>query len=261
MAETEPHADPRTIPVDLDEPVPEGDEIRTPVYTAEEHETWKLLYARQRLLLPGRADDDYLAGLARMDFPEDRIPSLRECSATLTRATGWRVARVPGLLREDDFFACLARRVFPSTDFIRSRAEMDYTPAPDLFHDVFGHMPMITHRAFADFYQRLGAAALTARGADRRRLERFYWFTVEFGLIRTPRGLRIYGNGILSSYAEVRHSLTDAVVKLPFDVDRIVEQDYDVWHLQPLLFVIDSFEQLAAEFDRWAGRRGLTRRP
>jgi phenylalanine-4-hydroxylase len=259
MAETEPHADPRTTPVELDGQVPEGDEIQTPAYTVEQHETWKLLYARQRLLLPGRADDDYLAGLSRMEFPDDRIPSLRDCSATLTRATGWRVARVPGLLREEDFFACLARRVFPSTDFIRSRAEMDYTPAPDLFHDVFGHMPMITHRAFADFYQRLGAAALVARGADRRRVERFYWFTVEFGLIRTPSGLRIYGNGILSSYAEVRHSLTDAVEKLPFDADRIAEQEYDVWHLQPLLFVIDSFEQLAAGFDLWARRRGLTR--
>jgi phenylalanine-4-hydroxylase len=238
--------------------MPEGDEIQAPVYSPEEHETWRLLFARQRSLLPGRASDEYLAGLERMRFPEERIPSLRDASAVLSETTGWRVARVPGLLHEEDFFAHLARRVFPSTDFIRPRREMDYTPAPDLFHDVFGHTPMITNPAFADFYQRLGMAALAAGGVDRRRLERFYWFTVEFGLIRTGHGLRIYGNGILSSFAETHHCLTDQVGKLPFDADRIVEMDYDVSHLQPVLFVIDSFEQLADAFDRWArGRRLL----
>jgi len=253
----EQHEDPRCAPVRLAGRAPEGHEIRTPEYTAEEHETWRLLYARQRELLPGRATDEYLAGLSHMGFPEDTIPSLRAASAVLEETTGWRVARVPGLLHEEDFFEHLARRVFPSTDYIRPRREMDYTAAPDLFHDVFGHMPMITHPAFADFYQRLGAAALAARGDDRRRLERFYWFTVEFGLVRTRGGLRVYGNGILSSYAETRHSLTDAVTKLPFDADRIAEQDYDVWHLQPLLFVIDSFEQLVEGFDLWARRRRL----
>ena len=257
-AAQEPHADPRCVPVRLDGPAPVGDAIEVPNYSAEDHETWRLLYARQRALLPGRASDEYLAGLERMGFPENRLPSLRASSAVLAETTGWQVARVPGLLHEEDFFAHLARRVFPSTDYIRPRHEMDYTPAPDMFHDVFGHMPMITHSAFADFYQRLGAAALTARGDDRRRLERFYWFTVEFGLVRTAEGMRIYGNGILSSYAEARHSLTDAVVKLPFDPDRIAEQDYDVWHLQPLLFVIESFEQLADGFESWArGRRLL----
>jgi phenylalanine-4-hydroxylase len=256
-AGNDPGADPRCIPVRLARPAPEGDAIELPQYSDEDHETWRLLYARQRALLPGQAADEYLAGLDRMEFPEDRIPSLRAASTVLTTMTGWRVARVPGLLHEEDFFAHLARRSFPSTDYIRPRHEMDYTPAPDLFHDVFGHMPMITHAPFADFYQRLGAASLAAEGDDRRRLERFYWFTVEFGLVRTGGGLRIYGNGILSSYAEARHSLTDAVVKLPFDPDRIAEQDYDVWHLQSLLFVIDSFEQLAEGFDAWARRRGL----
>jgi phenylalanine-4-hydroxylase len=253
----EQHEDSRCIPLHLSGRAPQGNEIRAPEYSAEDHETWRLLYARQRELLPGRAADEYLAGLERMQFPEDTIPSLRAASAVLNETTGWTVARVPGLLHEEDFFAHLARRVFPSTDYIRPRSEMDYTAAPDLFHDVFGHMPMITHPAFAAFYQRLGAAALAARGDDRRRLERFYWFTVEFGLIRTPHGLRIYGNGILSSFAEARHSLTDAVAKLPFDADRIVEQDYDVWHLQPLLFVIDSFDQLVEGFDGWAKRRQL----
>lgn len=256
-AATDPQADPRCVPIHLESPAPEGDLIRSPTYSAADHETWALLYGRQRALLAGRACTEFLSGLERMEFPEDRIPALRDVSRVLERATGWNAARVPGLLHEEDFFGFLARRVFPSTDYIRPRNEIDYTPAPDLFHDIFGHTPMITHRAFADFYQRLGAAALRARGQDRRRLERFYWFTVEFGLIRTAEGLRIYGNGILSSHAEVHHSLTDAVVKLDFDPERIVEQAYDVWHLQPLLFVIDSFEQLADGFEAWARGRAL----
>jgi phenylalanine-4-hydroxylase len=242
----------------LTEPAPRGAAIPTPDYTAAEHRTWELLYARQRALLPGRACEEFLAGLALMGFPEDRIPALSDVSRVLVSATGWDVARVPGMLHEEDFFGLLAERVFPSTDYIRPRHEMDYTPAPDLFHDIFGHTPMITNPMFADFYQRLGAAALRARGANRRKLERFYWFTVEFGLIRTTGGLRIYGNGILSSRAEVEHSLTEKVTALDFDADRIAEQDYDVRHLQPLLFVIDSFDQLVTEFDAWALRTGLS---
>jgi len=250
-------AEPRCVPVRLDGPAPEGDSIPYPEYPTSDHETWTLLYARQRSLLPGRACEEYLAGLDLMGFPQDRIPALRDVSRTLERTTGWRAARVPGLLHERDFFTFLARRVFPSTDYIRPRHEMDYTPAPDLFHDIFGHTPLITNPAFADFYQRLGAVALGATGEDRRRLERFYWFTVEFGLIRIEAGLRIYGNGILSSYAEVQHSLAENVVKVSFDPDRIAEQEYDFRHLQPLLFVIDSFEQLAEGFEWWAKRRGL----
>jgi phenylalanine-4-hydroxylase len=192
-----------------------------------------------------------------MGFPEDRIPALCDVSSVLVATTGWDVARVPGMLHEEDFFGLLAKRVFPSTDYIRPRHEMAYTPAPDLFHDIFGHTPLITNPMFADFYQRLGATALRARGANRRRLERFYWFTVEFGMIRTAGGLRIYGNGILSSRAEVDHCLTGNVAVLPFDADRIAEQEYDVRHLQPLLFAIDSFDQLVTEFDFWARRTGL----
>jgi phenylalanine-4-hydroxylase len=231
--------------------------IRTPHYTAAEHETWAMLYARQRALLPGRACEEFMAGLASMGFPEDRIPALSDVGRVLVSTTAWDVARVPGMLHEEDFFGLLAEGVFPSTDYIRPRHEMDYTPAPDLFHDIFGHTPMITNPMFAAFYQRLGAAALRARGTNRRKLERFYWFTVEFGLIRTAGGLRIYGNGILSSRAEVVHSLTEKVAAVPFDADRIAEQEYDVRHLQPLLFVIDSFDQLVAEFDAWTRRTGL----
>jgi phenylalanine-4-hydroxylase len=249
--------DPRCVPVHLEGPAPEGGAIPYPAYTLADHGTWARLYARQRGRLPDRSCREFLDGLDAMRFPDARIPALRDASRVLESATGWKVARVPGLLHEEEFFAFLARRVFPSTDYIRPPHEMDYTPAPDMFHDVFAHLPMIVHPSFADFYQRMGRAALRAKGADRRRIERFYWFTVEFGLIATPDGIRVYGNGILSSYSEIEHALTDAVTKLPFDPARIVEQEYDVNHLQPLLFVIDSFEQLEAGFDAWARSRGL----
>ncbi len=250
-------SDPRVVPQRLSGAVPEGETIGYPSYSEEDQETWRVLYRRQRALLPGRACEEYLQGLALMRFPEERIPALRDAGRVLERSTHWQIARIPGLLHERDFFGFLARRVFPSTDYIRPRSELDYTPAPDLFHDLFGHTPMITLPAFADFYQEIGRAALAAEGASRRRIERFYWFTVEFGLIHTAAGLRIYGNGILSSFLEVQHSLTQAVEVRPFVPDRMAEQDYDVWHLQPLLFAIESFEQLQQGFREWAGREGL----
>ncbi|MFZ0389570.1 MAG: phenylalanine 4-monooxygenase [Calditrichia bacterium] len=249
--------DPRCKPIKLDKPAPEGDDIKYPDYSEEEQETWKILFERQLKLLPGHACQEYMDGLDMMEFPLDRIPYLGDVGRVLERTTNWQVARVPGLLFEGDFFSRLARRVFPSTDYIRPRHELDYTPAPDLFHDIFGHTPMITNRSFADFYQKIGEASLKAAGADRRRLERIYWFTVEFGLIDTPEGLRIYGNGIISSYSETQHSLTEKVEKRPFDPDQMAEQEYDVWHMQPLLYVIDSFEQLEQGFYKWAQDKNL----
>ncbi len=249
--------DPRCVPIKLDETAPEGDDIVYPDYSAEEHETWKILYGRQRKLLSGRACHEYLDGLELMAFPEDKIPYLGDVGRVLVKTTNWQVARVPGLLFEGDFFSRLARRVFPSTDYIRPRSELDYTPAPDLFHDIFGHTPMIANPQFADFYQKIGEASLRAEGPFRRRLERIYWFTVEFGLIDTPEGLRIYGNGILSSYAESQYSLTDKVKKRPFDLEKMAEQDYDVWHMQELLYVIESFEQLEQGFYGWTKSNGL----
>ena len=249
--------DPRCVPIKLDGPAPEGRDIVYPDYTSSENEMWKILYARQRELLPGRACREYLDGLEMMDFPDDKIPYLGDVGDVLMKATQWQVARVPGLLHEADFFSRLERRVFPSTDYIRPPEELDYTPAPDLFHDIFGHTPMITNRQFADFYQKFGEASMNAEGLNRRRLERIYWFTVEFGLIATPDGTRIYGNGILSSFAETQYSLTDKVEKRPFDLAVMSEQDYDVWHMQELLFVIDSFEQLEKQFYEWSREKGL----
>ena len=247
--------DPRCIPQHLEGAPPLGDAIVTPAYSATDQETWRLLYERQMQQLPGRAGEAYLQGVELLGMTAAGIPALRDLSAALEKATGWRVARIPGLLHERDFFALLAERIFPSTDYIRGRHEIDYTPAPDCFHDMFGHMPMLAEPAFADFYQLFGKAGLRATGADRVKLERLHWFTVEFGLIRQPEGLRIFGAGILSSNEEVTHALSGNVDVRPFSIDAVTAQDYDVWHLQNVLFVLDSFEQLVDGFKEWAKNR------
>jgi phenylalanine-4-hydroxylase len=249
--------DPRCIPHDLDGPPPIGDEIAPPVYPAGDHETWNFLFRRQMELLPGRASDTFLRGVETLGLTDDGIPALRDLSRALDRATGWQVARIPGLLHERDFFGLMADRKFPSTDYIRGKEELDYTPAPDMFHDIFGHMPTLTEPDFADFYQLFGKAALDAKGVDRQSLERFHWFTVEFGLIRETDGLRIFGAGIMSSKGEVLHALSENVEHRPFTPEGVIGQDYDVWHLQPILFVLDSFEQLVSEFTAWAKSRRL----
>ncbi|MEX0746761.1 MAG: phenylalanine 4-monooxygenase [Rhodothermales bacterium] len=249
--------DPRCVPQNLAGPPPVGDEIVYPEYSGTDHESWRILVNRQMHLLPGHASDVFMSGVDMLGLRSDRIPALRDLSRVLESATGWRIARIPGLLHEKDFFGLLSRRIFPSTDYIRSREEIDYTPAPDLFHDIFGHMPMLTQPEFADFYQLFGRAALDAAGADRPRLERFHWFTVEFGLIRQQDGIRIFGAGILSSKNEVTHSLSTEVTVRKFEPEAIVEQDYDVWHLQDVLFVLDSFEQLVSGFRDWTRSRGL----
>lgn len=250
--------DPRCVPHKLTAPLPVGDECAYPDYTAEEQSIWGALYARQTELLPGRAADEFLRGLAALDLAHDRIPALAAVSAKLDQATGWKIARTPGLLDAHDFFGYLARRIFPCTDYVRSRQELDYTPAPDCFHDIFGHTPMIMHAHFAEFYQKIGQAALAcADAAVEEGLTRIYWFTVEFGLIQNPGGLRIYGNGIISSSGETLHSLTDKVKKLPAVPERIATQPYDIWHYQNPLFVTGSFDELEAEFVRWAQSHGL----
>ena len=256
------HLDPRCVPQTLDGAPPIGAAILYPGYSEIDQETWRLLYARQLAFLPGRASAAYLRGAEALTLGGARIPALADLSARLGAATGWQVARVPGLLHERDFFELLSRRVFPSTDYIRGREELDYTPAPDLFHDIFGHMPMLTEPAFADFYQRFGQAALRATGVQRVQLERLHWFSVEFGLVHEPQpdgstARRIFGAGILSSHGEVQSALSDAVEVRPYDVATVAEQDYDVWHLQPLLFELDSFEQLVGQFTEWATDQAL----
>ena len=249
--------DPRCIPQKLTGPVPEHDEIEYPKYPESDHEIWRFLFDRQMKFLPGRACDEYMRGSERLKFTPDKIPALKDLSNIFYKTTGWKIARVPGLIHEQDFFGMLQRKIFPSTDYIRGKDELDYTPAPDLFHDMFGHMPLLTDPNFASFYQMFGEAAFHAKGENRKKLETFHWFTVEFGLIRKPEGMRIYGAGIISSLGEIQHALSNDVKVLDFNPEKIVTQEYDVWHLQPVLFAIDSFEQLEDGFKEWTKKQHL----
>jgi phenylalanine-4-hydroxylase len=257
-AKAQDGSDPRCQPIKLSAPIPVGDEIQYPDYPESDHAVWRTLYARQERLLPGRAADEFLTGLKALELDPGRIPALAGVSRRLYEGTGWRIARTPGLLDAGDFFSHLARRIFPCTDYVRDRSELDYTPAPDCFHDIFGHTPMIMHPRFANFYQKIGKAALGCRDpAVGEALTRIYWFTVEFGLVRNPKGLRIYGNGIISSHAETQFSLTAEARKHPFIADEVARQPYDIWHMQEDLFVVESFEDLELRFDEWAARNAL----
>ncbi len=207
-------------------------------------------------LLPGRAGQSYMNGVRLLGMDDTGVPALRDLSTRMEAATGWCIARIPGLLHEKDFFKLLSERIFPSTDYIREKHELDYTPAPDCFHDMFGHMPMLTEPAVAYFYHLFGKTALNATGIQRTWLERLHWFTVEFGLIRQAEGLRIFGAGIISSKNEVTHALSDAVDVRDFSMEAVINQDYEVWHLQPRLFALESFEQLEDAFRHWTKKEG-----
>jgi phenylalanine-4-hydroxylase len=215
-------------------------------YRQEEHAVWRFLFERQQRLLVGRACREYLEGLAGLGVAANGIPDFRRLNDILDRATGWRIVAVPGLVPDDVFFAHLARRCFPSTCFIRRRDQLDYLQEPDVFHDICGHVPLLMNPVFADYMQAYGEGGLKALGLGHlQHLARLYWYTVEFGLIATPAGLRIYGSGILSSAGESVYSLEDPrPARLHFDLRRIMRTRYRIDDFQQLYFVIDDFQQL-----------------
>lgn len=234
--------------------------IPVPAYSACERETWRYLLSRQQTQWPDRACDEYLEALEATGLSPASIPQLADISDSIQHQTGWTIERVDGIVPDQIFFAMLAARVFPSTDFIRKPEDIDYTPAPDMFHDLVGHAPLLTHPRFSNFFQRFGEAGSAAFAQDhpaRVWLARIYWYSVEFGLIQSRQGLRIYGAGILSSHQEVSYSLSDATTKHRFDLDHMAQTPYDVWHMQDTLFVIDSFDQLENEFAHWTAHHGL----
>jgi phenylalanine-4-hydroxylase len=217
-------------------------------YGGEEHAIWRFLFERQQKLLVGRACREYLDGLAGLGVAAEGIPDFRRLSDVLDRATGWRLVAVSGLVPDDVFFAHLAERRFPSTCFIRRRDQLDYLQEPDVFHDVCGHVPLLMNPVFADYMQAYGQGGLKAQGLGYlARLARLYWYTVEFGLIATAEGLRIYGSGILSSAGESVYCLDDPRPhRIGFDLRRVMRTRYRIDRYQQTYFVIDDFEELFA---------------
>ena len=215
-------------------------------YTAQEHATWDTLFARQTKLLPGRASDAYLRGLDALKLSEGGIPDFEELSDRLEKLTGWRVVAVPGLVPDEVFFDHMANRRFVAGNFIRRPDQLDYLQEPDVFHDVFGHVPMLADPVFADYLEAYGKGGQRAmeHGALKW-LGRLYWYTVEFGLIAEPAGLRIYGSGIVSSYAESQFALDDpSPHRLGFELARVMRTEYRIDDFQQNYFVIPSFDEL-----------------
>ncbi len=217
-------------------------------YTADDQWVWRTLFERQLQLLPAVASRRFLDGLPRVKFQAGRIPAFAATNPLLDRATGWSLVAVPGIVDDRTFFALLAARRFPATTWLRTPAQLDYLEEPDMFHDVFAHVPLLTDPFFAEFLQALGTLAL--RHLDDpdavELLSRLYWFTVEFGLITEDGALRIYGAGILSSAGETRFCLGEGPARRPFDVAHILATPYAKDRMQDVYFVIDSYEQLVA---------------
>ena len=215
-------------------------------YTAEDHATWDTLFARQSKLLPGRASNAWLRGLDVLKLSKPGIPDFEELSERLMKLTGWSVVAVPGLVPDDVFFDHMANRRFVAGNFIRRPDQLDYLQEPDVFHDVFGHVPMLADPVFADYLAAYGRGGQRALGLDALKyLGRLYWYTVEFGLIAEPEGLRIYGSGIVSSYAETRFALDDpSPNRIALDLARVMRTEYRIDDFQQNYFVIPSFDEL-----------------
>lgn len=222
-------------------------------YTDADHDTYRRLYERQRALLPGLASQAFIDALPSLGA-SDRIPRFEEVNERLYKATGWELVGVPGLIPEVPFFTLLANRKFPVTDWIRKPEEFEYIVEPDIFHDLFGHVPLLFNPVFADYVQRYGQGGLKAQGLGScEMLSRLYWYTIEFGLIREAGELRAYGAGILSSSGELAYSVqSPEPQRIPLALERTMRTRYKIDTYQQTYFVIDSFEQLfemtAADF-------------
>lgn len=214
-------------------------------YSQENHETWKFLYNRQCALIQTRACVEFLDGIQRLNLSAEHIPQCVEVSQALQKCTGWSVQPVDALISFKQFFEMLANRIFPAATFIRRKEEIDYLKEPDIFHELFGHCPMLTLPAFAGFTHEVGKLGMTLNKEERAALARLYWFTVEFGLIQTRDGLRIYGGGILSSKEESIYALESPIPKRQhFDLMTVLRTPYRYDELQKKYFVIDCFQNL-----------------
>jgi phenylalanine-4-hydroxylase len=217
-------------------------------YTSAEHAVWATLFERQTALLPACACDEFVQGMRALPLRAQQIPHFGELSEVLRQRTGWEVVAVPGLIPDDVFFEHLALRRFPAGQFIRRADQLDYLQEPDVFHDVFGHIPMLMNPVMADYMQAYGEAGLRAQGLGKlTELARVYWYTVEFGLLRQGDGFRIYGAGIASSWAESQFAVQDpSPHRIGFDLERVMRTDYRIDDFQESYFVLDSLDALLA---------------
>ncbi|MGY6587488.1 MAG: phenylalanine 4-monooxygenase [Wenzhouxiangella sp.] len=214
-------------------------------YSDDEHAVWSDLYARQIKIIEGRACQEFQDGLEILNLPQDRIPQPREVSKILMERTGWQVEPVPALINFDRFFKLLAEKKFPAASFIRSREEMDYLQEPDIFHEIFGHTAMLTHQAFADFTEAYGKAGVKASKQERVFLARLYWFTVEFGMLQTADGVKIYGGGIASSPGETLYSMeSPEPLRRPFDPIDALRTPYRIDIYQTVYYILDRMDDL-----------------
>jgi phenylalanine-4-hydroxylase len=247
--------------------------IRQPYdsYTAENHDTWRRLYQRMLPRWDRFANERFQAGIQSLCLPQDRIPRLEDVNKFLSPLTGFRARAVAGYVPAFLFFDCLRKREFPTTVTIRNGRKLDYLPEPDIFHDIAGHVPMHTDPHFAETLVRFGecahtAAALVSEIRDPvertrtltsifRAMARFFWFTIEFGLMRSRDGIRVYGSGLLSSFGEIEHAVASPdVQRHPLQIEWAINQGFEIDHYQPLLFIVDSFDHLYSlvdELERW----------
>ena len=215
-------------------------------YTPEHHAIWAELVSRRMPQLRSHACQEYLEGFELIGLKEDQLPELKSISARLRPRTGWQSTPVSGFLPPDAFFEMLAARMFPTTTWLRGRDSLEYTPEPDIFHDVFGHVPLHAHPVFGDFLQQYGqtCAALMHNPIALERMGRVFWFTVEFGVIRQKGELKVYGSGLISSHGECTRVLAGGSEVRDFNLDAVLDQEFDTGAMQPVLYAVESFEQI-----------------
>jgi phenylalanine-4-hydroxylase len=225
-------------------------------YTAENHDVWRTLYERRMATLHENGSAVFLDGMRTIGLSAERVPDLASVNANLGARTGWAAVGVRGFIPAAQFFRCLSQRRFPTTLTVRPRAQLDYLPEPDIFHDVFGHVPLHSHPVFADFLQRFGRLAAASRSEEETaQMARLFWFTVEFGLIRERGMTKIYGSGLISSHADAANALSETCERRPFELDVVLNQSFEIDKLQTVLFVVESFDQLFDAVETIHGRR------
>jgi phenylalanine-4-hydroxylase len=217
-------------------------------YTKEDFAVWKLLYERQMNFLTDRVADEFIEAVDQVGFNSDEIPNFKTVNQRLAQSTGWKIKTVPKIAEADVFFENLANKTFTATCWLRSMDEIDYLEEPDMFHDVFAHTPLLSNKAYTDFFQAMGVIALEViDDAEKvKMLQRLYWFTIEFGLIRNDNDLKIYGAGIISSKGESEHALSDKSEKRPYNVEQIMAHDFRTDVIQDTYYVIESFDELTS---------------